>query len=141
MPTRLRIGENNRGRPATNGWYWLSLLTAGTIGTAIGDWVAEELHLGTGFGTLILTLIFAIVLTIGMPSRWATKAAYWLAIITVRAAGTTAGDWLAFRDDPGLINGLKLGLPSCTSMTCALFVGTLLLWKSGAPEKSTSREP
>ena len=25
------------GLPATDGWYWLSLLTAGTLGTALGD--------------------------------------------------------------------------------------------------------
>jgi uncharacterized membrane-anchored protein len=135
LPRLISAGNNRTGRPATNGWYWLSLLTAGTLGTAIGDWTAEELHLGTGYGTLVLGAIFAVVLAMGSRSRWTTKAAYWLPIIAVRSAGTTAGDWLAFRDDAGLSNGLHLGLPFSTALTCALFVATLVVWKTSATGK------
>lgn len=127
LVTRRGDGE---GRPATDKWYWLSLLTAGTLGTAIGDCVAEEFHLGTGFATLLLTAIYAVILAAGSRSRWATKTGYWLAIIAARSAGTTAGDWLAFREEPGLSNGLHLGLPISTACTGTLFVGILLLWRA-----------
>ena len=129
LPRQVPAKEDPASRPATTGWYWLSLFTAGTLGTAIGDWSAEDLHLGTGHATLILGAVFVILLAFGKRSRWTTKPAFWSAIIAVRAAGTTAGDWLAFRDDPGLSNGLKLGLPLSTTLTCALFVGALLVWK------------
>ena len=128
LPRLVQSGSDRTGRPATDGWYWISLLTAGALGTAIGDWVAEDLHFGTGGGTLILGIVFAVILAMGSRSRWTTKASYWLAIIAVRSAGTTAGDWLAFREEPGLSNGLHLGLPLSTVFTCALFVGTLFLW-------------
>lgn len=130
LPRLQSLSPSETGRPATNGWYWLSLLTAGTLGTAIGDCTAEQLQLGTGYGTLLLGAIFAVALAVGSLSRWNTKAAYWLPLIAVRAAGTTAGDWLAFRDDPGWNNGLHLGLPYSTALSCALFVTTLLLWKT-----------
>ena len=133
LPVSLRLsaaGTDRAGRPAADGWYWTSLLTAGTLGTAIGDCVAEKLHLGTGGGTLALSAIFAVILAMGSRSRCSTKASYWLAIIAVRSAGTTAGDWLAFREEPGLSNGLHLGLPLSTAFTCVLFVGTLLLWRA-----------
>jgi uncharacterized membrane-anchored protein len=136
LPRLISAGTERMGRPATSGWYWLSLLTAGTLGTAIGDWTAEELHFGTGYGTLVLGAIFAVVLAMGNRSRWTTKAAYWLPIIAVRAAGTTAGDWLAFRDDPGLSNGLHLGLLLSTALTCALFVAALVVWKTSTPGKA-----
>ncbi len=110
-------------KPATDGWYWLSLLTAGTLGTALGDWVAEELHFSTGYGTLLLSAIFVVILAMGRGVRWRSKMAYWPAVIAVRAAGTTAGDWLAFREDPGLHNGLHLGLPLSTAVTGILFLG------------------
>lgn len=50
LPRLISAGTERMGRPATSGWYWLSLLTAGTLGTAIGDWTAEELDFGTGYG-------------------------------------------------------------------------------------------
>ena len=137
LPRLTQMGSDQGSRPATSGWYWLSLLTAGTLGTAIGDWVAEELHMGPGFGTLLLGAIFAVVLALGRQSRWSTKAAYWLAIIAVRAAGTTAGDWLAFRDNPGLSNGLNLGLPLSTALTCALFVALIALRKNSPSSNLT----
>jgi uncharacterized membrane-anchored protein len=121
--------SDQASRPTTTGWYWLSLLTAGTLGTAIGDRSAEGLHLGTGYATLVLGAAFAIVLTMGRRSRWKTKVSFWSAIVAIRAAGTTAGDWMAFREDPGLHNGLSLGLPLSTALTCTFFVGLLLLWK------------
>jgi uncharacterized membrane-anchored protein len=130
LPRLVQSGSDRAGRPATDDWYWISLLTAGALGTAVGDWVAEDLHLGTGGGTLMLGGVFAVILALGSRSRWTTKASYWLAIIAVRSAGTTAGDWLAFREEPGLSNGLHLGLPLSTAFTCALFVGTLFLWSA-----------
>ena len=124
--------RRSSGSPNKKYWYWLSLLTAGTLGTAIGDWSAEALHRGTGYATLVLGAIFAVVLAMEKQSRWMTKLAYWSAIVAVRAAGTTAGDWLAFRDGPGLSNGLKLGLLLSTALTSAFFVGVLLFWKPDA---------
>jgi hypothetical protein len=38
--------------------------------------------------------------------------------------------WLAFREGPGLANGLHLGLPITTACTAALFLGTLLFWRA-----------
>ncbi|AXC11600.1 INTEGRAL MEMBRANE PROTEIN (Rhomboid family) [Acidisarcina polymorpha] len=129
-PRLLAAASDSKGRPATGGWYWLSLLTAGTLGTAIGDWVADELHLSTGYGTLLLTAIFGLVLALGRRDGWTTKAAYWTAVIALRAAGTTAGDWLAFREDPGLHNGLNLGLPLSTAVSGAMFLGCLFAWRA-----------
>jgi uncharacterized membrane-anchored protein len=116
-------------RIVVDGWYWASMLIAGTLGTAIGDCVAEEFKLGQGYGTLVLGTILALILVIGHRARW-SKASYWFAIVAVRAAGTTAGDFLAFRTG--------LGLAICTCCTVAVFVAMLLIWRprllAGGPE-------
>ncbi|ADW71429.1 hypothetical protein AciX9_4483 (plasmid) [Granulicella tundricola MP5ACTX9] len=138
VPRPILPRGSSTGRPSTTGAYWFSLLTAGTLGTAIGDWSAEALHLGTGYATLALGAIFAMVLLIGRESRWTTKLAFWSAIVAVRAAGTTAGDWMAFREEPGLSNGLNLGLPFSTSLNCALYVGLLVLWRPHRGRNSDS---
>ena len=136
LPALQPLGDNNPGavrRPAADGWYWASLLTAGVLGTAIGDGVAEDLHLGTGIGTLALSAVMLALIGSGARSRWATKPGYWLAIIAVRVAGTTAGDWLAFGEDHTLWDGLHLGLPLATMASGAIFVLILCLWRPAEP--------
>jgi uncharacterized membrane-anchored protein len=115
-------------KPVVNGWYWASLMVAGTLGTAIGDCVADEFHLGTAWGTLALSIPVAAMLTIGFVTRWAAKATYWFAVIAIRSAGTTAGDWLADSD---------LGLLVSTCVSCAVFVAILLIWRA-SPRHSTA---
>lgn len=113
------------GRPVTNGWYWAALTVAGALGTAIGDCTAETFQFGTGAGTAVLGTIYAVLLVIGFRTRWSTQASYWLAVVAVRAAGTTAGDWLAFPD-----GGLGLGLIISTVLTCSVFIGAQMVWQS-----------
>jgi uncharacterized membrane-anchored protein len=48
---------------------------------------------------------------------------YWLTIVLVRAAGTSAGDFLASRN--------LLGLPLSTAVSGLAFVALLVLWKGG----------
>ena len=129
----LRVAPRPPGgrRPVVDGWYWAAMLTAGTLGTAIGDGVAESLRLGTGVGTLALSAALLAVLALGARGGWRTRAAYWLAIVAVRSAGTTAGDFIAYHDG-GV--GLGWGLPLSTAVTTAAFVGVLAAWRpsSGA---------
>jgi uncharacterized membrane-anchored protein len=112
--------------PNTDLSYWLVMLTAGTLGTALGDWVADELGLGTGVGSIALGAIFGIVLLISI--RWGrmTKPWYWLSIVAARTVGTTLGDFIASR------RGLNFGLPLSTICTSLLLVAILVLWKRQA---------
>jgi uncharacterized membrane-anchored protein len=120
---RLMVDGDLYGRPYVDAWYWGAMLTAGTLGTAVGDCVAEEFNFGTGTGTLILSAILIAILVTGFRSRWSSKTIYWLAVVAVRSAGTTAGDHLAFKD------GFHLGLLTSTALSCGVFVATILLWR------------
>jgi uncharacterized membrane-anchored protein len=115
-----------RSLPATDTTYWITMLAAGTLGTAAGDWVAEETPLGLGFGSLVL---FAVLLATWFVSNQIgrmTKPWYWLTIVAARTAGTTLGDLLASR------RGLGLGLVVSTICTSLLLAGILILWRSGS---------
>jgi len=68
------------------------MLTAGTLGTASGDFVAGDLGLGLAFGSVVLAAIFAIVLLIFAHGGGRSKSWYWASIVTARTAGTTLGD-------------------------------------------------
>jgi uncharacterized membrane-anchored protein len=114
-------------KPLVNSWYWASLMMAGTLGTAIGDCVADQFHLGTGWGTLVLSVPVVAILAVGFVTRWAAKATYWFAVIAIRSAGTTAGDWLA---------DSSVGLLVSTCLSCAAFVAIVLIWRA-SPRHST----
>lgn len=116
------------GGLATGGWYWASMMTAGTLGTAAGDCTAEVFKLGTAGGSAVLGALAGCLIAAGFARRWQTQANYWLPIIAVRAAGTTSGDWLAFPDG----GGLGLGLPLSTGISCAVLMAILLIWKPSA---------
>jgi uncharacterized membrane-anchored protein len=114
---------DGRKLPATDSAYWIAMLTAGTLGTAGGDFVADEVGLGVGYGSIVLVAIFLIVLLgatrIGkMGLFW-----YWAAIVAARTAGTTMGDFLPSR------RGLDLGLPLSTAITLTTLAAIVIIWR------------
>ena len=108
------------------------MLAAGTLGTALGDWVAGELKLGLGFGSVILAVILGGILLIATRYGHMTKPWYWLSIVAARTLGTTLGDFLASR------RGLNLGLWVSTLCTSLLLISILVLWKSRAAARSVT---
>jgi uncharacterized membrane-anchored protein len=113
-----------RSLPATNASYWVTMLAAGTLGTAAGDWIAEETPLGLGYGSLVLVGVLIAVWFISDQYGKMTKPWYWLTIVAARTAGTTLGDLLASR------RGLGLGLVVSTICTSLLLAGILILWRN-----------
>jgi uncharacterized membrane-anchored protein len=115
--------------PATDASYWITMLAAGTLGTAAGDWVAEETPLGLGFGSIVLVAVLFIAWLVSDRYGKMTKPWYWLTIVAARTAGTTLGDLLASR------RGLGLGLWVSTICTSLLLAGIVILWR----KRSTAR--
>lgn len=116
-------GGQWRNLPAADASYWIVMLAAGTLGTALGDWVADELGLGLGFGSVVLVAILGVVLLISTRYGRMAKPWYWLGIVAARTAGTTLGDFVASR------HGLNFGLPLSTLCTSLLLVAVLVVWK------------
>jgi uncharacterized membrane-anchored protein len=131
LPERQRLNL-----PATDANYWLAMLTAGTLGTATGDFVAEAVGLGLGlsFGSVVLVVIFGAVLVVSWRFGKMTKPWYWASIVAARTAGTTLGDLLASR------HGWDLGLPVSTAITGSMLAAIVILWPHrGAVEPVPAR--
>jgi uncharacterized membrane-anchored protein len=118
-----------RSLPATDWSYWITMLAAGTLGTAAGDWVAEETPLGLGYGSLVLVAMLIATWFVSDQFGKMTKPWYWLTIVVARTAGTTLGDFLASR------RGLGLGLSVSTICTSLLLAGILILWRRRGLER------
>lgn len=118
-----RDGARARGMPAANGFYWAAMMTAGTLGTDIGDYVADILDLGVGLGSIALCIVLAVILGVRGGLGLLSGASYWVTVVAVRSAGTTVGDYCAGR------HGLALGLPVSTACWGVALLVLLLAWK------------
>ncbi len=106
--------------PDTSALYWVTMLTAGTLGTALGDYCADQV--GLDVSTLICLAIWAAALAAMLRGQWLNVASYWVTIVVVRTVGTNLGDYLAGRQ------GLHLGLPLSTTLSALAMVALLVAW-------------
>lgn len=118
-PTANGRQAGSQGLPATDTRYWMAMLTAGTLGTALGDFAAGGL--GLAQSAVIFSTILAVVLVLRSRAELKTKLVYWLAIVVVRTAGTNLADFLAGK------GGLNFGLVVSTTITGLLLLSVVLL--------------
>jgi uncharacterized membrane-anchored protein len=114
----IPLGQPGLNLPATDATYWFAMLTAGTLGTASGDFMARMG--GLGFSSLVLGALYGMVLLAAPGVGGMTTARYWAAIVAARAAGTTMGDLVA----------RHRGLSASTACTGLLLVSILVIWRS-----------
>jgi uncharacterized membrane-anchored protein len=86
-------------------FYWVTILISNTLGTALGDFVADS---GLGFekGALIFAGLIALVALLYRFSKLSTPVLFWAAYVLTRPLGATVGDTLT---KPVAEGGLDLG--------------------------------
>jgi uncharacterized membrane-anchored protein len=91
----------------------------------IGDYCSHDLHLGDAGASLTLVPILALLFVTARNGLLRSLWFYWVTVVTVRAAGTVVGDFVAGKN--------MLGLATSTLVTGALFVALLALWRERPP--------
>lgn len=100
-------------------FYWLAILFTFALGTAAGDLVAEQFHLGyLATGLLFANVIAAIAFAYFVLHVDAILS-FWLAYIFTRPLGASFGDLLA---QPREYGGLGFG----TAITSLIFLAAIL---------------
>lgn len=116
------ISVNSVVSPREELFYWITITFSQTLGTALGDWVADsELGYGGGailFGGLLLGLA-ALYFRTGLSRVFL----FWAAFILTRPLGATVGDFL---DKPTAQGGLELSRPIASLALVAAIL--LLIW-------------
>lgn len=107
--------------PTTDPGYWVTMLTAGVLGTVLGDYCQHQF--GADTATLGLAILLAVTLLVYRNVFASALAAYWLVVAVARTTGTAIGDWLA--ESPHL----GLGLPVATTITGLTLAAVLILWR------------
>jgi uncharacterized membrane-anchored protein len=109
-------------------FYWLTILFSQTLGTALGDWVADPetgWGLGYGGGAVLFAAGLAVVLALYLWTRMSRTALFWAAFILTRPLGATVGDFL---DKPVAAGGLALSRYTASgALVAAMLLLVLLL--------------
>jgi len=118
--------------PQAEGFYWLTIMFSQTLGTALGDFVADgrtEVPAGLGLGYDGAALVFggalALVAMAYVSTRISRTALFWAAFILTRPLGAVLGDFL---DKPLDHGGLALSRYTASLvLLVAMTIGVLML--------------
>lgn len=85
-------------------FYWLTILVSNTLGTALGDFTADDLGAGFEGGALIFSGLIALVAALHFFTRTPKPLLFWAAYVLTRPLGATLGDTLTKPFDHGGLN-------------------------------------
>lgn len=123
------VNVNTIATPRAEAFYWLTITFSQTLGTALGDWSADDLSDGGwGLGYSGAALVFGAALAILAILYFASKVnrvvLFWAAFILTRPLGATVGDFL---DKPLSKGGLELSRPVASLVLFVAIVVLILL--------------
>ncbi len=100
-------------------FYWLTILVANTLGTALGDFTASDTGLGFERGALVFAGLIAVVAALHFFTRLPKSVLFWAAYVLTRPLGATLGDTLT---KPHAEGGLQFGRITSTLVIAAAMV-------------------
>src|SRR3954464_4919113 len=110
--------------PKVEVFYWVTIMFSQTLGTALGDWVADTNDMGflgaaAVFGALLLVTALLYYFT-----SISHAVLFWAAFILTRPLGAVVGDFL---DKPIAQGGLALSRYTATGILVVVIVALILM--------------
>src|SRR5437764_537445 len=109
--------------PAVTLGFWIIKIAATTLGTALGDWIADT-GLGYEGGALVFAAGLAVIVVLYAATNMSRVVLFWAAFILTRPLGATVGDFL---DKPVSAGGLALSRPIASAVIAVFIIACLLL--------------
>jgi uncharacterized membrane-anchored protein len=109
--------------PKAEAFYWTAITLSQTLGTALGDWIADSTPLGYEGGALVFAAALAIVAALYFWTKVSPVLLFWAAFILTRPLGATVGDLL---DKPLSQGGLALSRPIASAVLAAVIIACIL---------------
>jgi uncharacterized membrane-anchored protein len=118
----------------TEAFYWAAILVSNTLGTALGDFLADDSGLGFLGGALLIGGLIAMTAAAFRWTQLSRVALFWIAFVLTRPFGATFGDLLTKTPEKG---GLDVGTVGASVILAALLVG-LLAWVMRPGRRNTA---
>jgi uncharacterized membrane-anchored protein len=110
--------------PKVELFYWITITFSQTLGTALGDWTADDTGLGYQGGALLFGGALAVIALLYFFTKLSRVFLFWAAFILTRPLGATVGDYL---DKPLHDGGLALSRPVATAMLAVIILVLVLV--------------
>jgi uncharacterized membrane-anchored protein len=115
--------------PKIEMFYWAAILFSQTLGTALGDWMADSNGLGYERGALVFAAGLIAVAVAYFYTNVSRTLLFWSAFILTRPLGATLGDFL---DKPVANGGLAFGRFYASAILAAVIVACIAFFPQKA---------
>jgi uncharacterized membrane-anchored protein len=118
------VSVNTVSTPKVEAFYWATITFSQTLGTALGDWLADTGGIGYERGALVFAAGLLVVVGLYYWSGISRVVLFWVAFILTRPLGATVGD---FVDKPVGDGGLALSRPLASAVIAAVIIALLIV--------------
>ncbi len=121
--------------PAAEVFYWVTIMFSQTLGTALGDWTADDEGLGLGYGgaAVVFGGLLAAIAAAFYLTKLSRTALFWAAFVLTRPLGAVVGDFL---DKPVAKGGLNLDRYAASGLLLAALVVLLIVFRQRAARRA-----
>jgi uncharacterized membrane-anchored protein len=118
------VSVSSVATPRVEAFYWATITFSQTLGTALGDWMADDTGLGYVGAALVFGAALVVVAALYFRTQISRAWLFWAAFILTRPLGATVGDFL---DKPLADGGLNLSRPLASLVIAVLMIVLLML--------------
>jgi uncharacterized membrane-anchored protein len=118
------ISVNTVATPGIETFYWVAILFSQTLGTALGDWMADTNGLGYEGGSLVFGAGLVLIAAAYFLTDISRTLLFWAAFILTRPLGATLGDLL---DKPLSDGGLAFSRYYASAILAAVIIACVAL--------------
>src|SRR5438309_4697894 len=130
------VDVNTVVEPREETFYWITITFSQTLGTALGDWIADA-GLGYSGGAIVFGAGLLLLALLYFTTNVSRVFLFWAAFILTRPLGATVGDFL---DKPLSKGGLAMSRPIASAVLAVVIIGLILLLPQRAGRHPGQRE-
>ena len=118
------IAVESVASPRAETFYWVTITFSQTLGTALGDWLADTGRLGYLGAAVVFGVGLAALVVLYYWTRVSRVFLFWAAFILTRPLGAAVGDFL---DKPLAKGGLDFSRPLASAVLAAVIIALILV--------------
>jgi uncharacterized membrane-anchored protein len=127
------VAVNTVSSPKTEVFYWVTIMFSQTLGTALGDWAADDAGLGYLGGVAVFGGALFVVLGLHFFTKIPKPVLFWAAFILTRPLGAVSGDLF---DKPVAQGGMGISRYTASTVLAVAILICILVF----PQRAARRE-